>query len=152
MSDSRRTVRRSPKLFVPFVASRYVRTEWRDGYRIAKGTRKRTDGRTAENRLGSSARQLLDLRQQVLRNFDALRVSRLLGGEAPCAGQPHFRVREHRAHHGVDALEIALHAGERARIDGDERLADARPVPLLREKRVGLRADGGAGERGADEL
>ena len=50
------------------------------------------------------------------------------------------------------ALEIDVAAGERARIDHQERLADARPVAVVDEERVGLEADRGAGERGDEQL
>src|SRR4051812_20927923 len=97
-------------------------------------------------------RQLLDLREELVRNLNALAARAFLRGEAARAGQTHFRVGEHRAYHGLHSLQILGTPGKRAGVDGDEGLADARLVAFLREERIGLGSDRRAGERGADQL
>src|SRR3954470_1305039 len=86
-------------------------------------------------------RQLFDLREELVRNLNALLPSAFLGGEAARAGQTDFRVGEHRAYHRLDSLQILGTPGKGAGIDGDEGLADARLVAFLREERIGLGSD-----------
>src|SRR5260221_2000721 len=100
----------------------------------------------------SARRQLLDLQDKIVRYFDASGTEFLFGREAPRPRQPHAFVREHRRDHRLDALEVALMPGERARIDGAERVSDPGLVALLEEERIRLGADRRAGERGANQL
>src|SRR4051794_33936841 len=90
-------------------------------------------------------RQLLDLREELVRNLDALPPCAFLRGEAARAGQTHFRVGEHGAHHRLHTLQVLGASGKGARVDGDEGLADARLVAFLREERIGLGSDRRAG-------
>src|SRR5258707_848685 len=100
----------------------------------------------------SARRQLLDLREKIVCDFDAAGAQFLFGREAPRAWQAHAFVREHRRDHRLDTLEVALVTGERARVDGEEGMPDPRLVTLFDEERIGLGADGRAGERGAHQL
>src|SRR6185503_20577157 len=100
----------------------------------------------------SSMRELFDSAEQIVGDFDSLLGSALHGSEALRPRQAHAFIREHRHDDRLHALEIALAAGERARVDREERLADARLVALLREKRIRFRPDRRPGERRADEL
>src|SRR5262245_31221096 len=105
----------------------------------------------AMTRSNSGMRELLDLGEEVVRDLDAVGAQLSFGGEAPRAGQAHALVGEHRRDHRLDALEIALVPGERAGVNGEKSVADARPVARLREEGVGLGPDRRAGERRADE-
>src|SRR5436190_5858042 len=97
-------------------------------------------------------RELLDLREELVRDLDALRARAFLRSEAARAGQTHFGIGEHGAHHGLHALEVFSASGEGPGIDGDEGLADARLVAFLREKRIGFRPNGRTRERRTDQL
>src|SRR4051812_37784276 len=62
-------------------------------------------------------RELLDLREELVRDLDTLRARALLGCEAARAGQTHFRVGKHRVHYRLNALQVLRAPGERAGID-----------------------------------
>src|SRR5262245_28844868 len=100
----------------------------------------------------SAMRKLLDLVQQVISHFDALLACALRRSKSFRSGEADTFVGEHRLHHGFDALEVAFAAGERTRIDCEERLPDARLVALLGEKRIRFRPDRRAGQRRTDEF
>src|SRR5436190_3104202 len=102
--------------------------------------------------LYSAMRKAFDSCEQVVGDFDPLPGCALGGGKALRSGKPHALVGEHRPDDGLDALEVALAPGERARIDREKRLPDARLVALLGEEGIGFGADCRSGQRGADEL
>src|SRR6185295_12202023 len=90
---------------------------------------------------GGGSGQRADLRQQLRRDGDAVPVRAVAVGAAPIARQAHAVVLAHRRHQRLDALEEDVAAGERARIDGQERLADARGPAFLDEEAVRLEAE-----------
>src|SRR3954471_17497481 len=97
---------------------------------VAKGVR--TQAAKASVR-GSAMRfsgERADLRQQLGGNLHARR-GRLGLGAAAVAGRAHAFFREHRAPQRLDALEVGFAPGERARVDGEEALADARRAALF---------------------
>ena len=96
--------------------------------------------------------QLLDLREQVVGDLDAPCACGLLGREA---------ARTRKAHPSSASIVETMVStrsqnlsmpGERAGVDRDEGLADARLVALLGEEGIGFGADRRAGERRADQL
>ena len=56
-------------------------------------------------------------------------------GFTASARQANTLVDAHLPHEHLDAIEETFAAGERARVDHDEGLADARPVALVDEER-----------------
>src|SRR6266513_5998653 len=101
---------------------------------------------------GPHQAQLLDLGEQLVWDLHAAGTRGPFAREAPRARQPYLGLGKHRRDQGFNSFREFFGSRERRRVDDDERLADARAVALLREKRVGLRPDRRAGERGADQL
>src|SRR5258708_39642045 len=64
-----------------------------------------------------------DLRQQLGRHRDAVALGALAVSPPALARQAHAFILRHRGDARLDAREISLHAGERARVDRDQRLA-----------------------------
>src|SRR6478736_5976272 len=80
--------------------------------------------------------QRANLRHQLRRHRHALALRALAILAAPLARQAHFIVGEHRLDQGLHALVVHAAPGERARVDGENRLADARGPSLVGEEAV----------------
>jgi hypothetical protein len=61
-------------------------------------------------------------------DFDSALLRRESGSVPAISREPYFLVHQHRLDQRFDALEIDVRAGERRRVDRDDRMADAGPI------------------------
>src|ERR1700680_4121084 len=122
---------------------------------VAKGARRQA-WKVSRSRLASStgglSGQVADSREELARHVEPVALGALAIAAAPLAREAHPGLSDHGGDERLDALEEDFPARERRRIDGDERLADARGPAFFGEEAVGLEAVGGTGERAHDEL
>src|SRR5256885_1621127 len=120
--------------------------------RVAKGARRHAWNVSPGSCMGLAPGERTHLRKQLLRHLQTLAPCALAQLPPPIAGQAHARILAHRGDERLHALVEDVVARERARVDREDRLPDARGPALLGEEAVGLESECRARKRADEEL